>query len=225
MRKEAEKLKKNKKEPKMFKKSSLATVLDGLDIGLFGRMVAKASSMNVEAAVSFSHAFSTHEVIQDMDFFTALDDCEIGAKSSHIGITEFTSATYYRYVSLNVEQLKETLGIESEEDLRYAVSSFIKALYLAIPGARQATMSASCLWDYAQILVRKGQRMQCSFDKPVKAGRESGYLAPSIQALEERLAVQEKQAGSLYGLKKRVIFSDETSIDEVIDQVMEAIAK
>lgn len=67
--------------------------------------------------------------------------------------------------------------------------------------------------------------MQCSFDEPVKAERGSGYLSPSIKALGERLAIQEKQAGSLYGLKKRVIFSDDTSIDEVIDQVMEAIPK
>ena len=181
--------------------------------------------MNVEAAASFSHAFSTHAVTQDLDFFTALDDCETEPGSAHMGTTEFTSATYYRYVSLNVEQLKETLGIESEEDLRYAVSSFIKALYLAVPSARQTTMSASCLWDYAQVLVRNGQRMQVSFEKPVVNGRDSGYLSPSIRALEERLAVQEKQAGSLYGLKERVVFSDETSIDEVIDRVMEAIAK
>ena len=67
--------------------------------------------------------------------------------------------------------------------------------------------------------------MQVSFEKPVVNGRDSGYLSPSIRALEERLAVQEKQAGSLYGLKERVVFSDETSIDEVIDRVMEAIAK
>lgn len=213
------------KEVKSYIKKTLATVQDGLDIGLFGRMVAKAPTMNVEAAACFSHAFSTHAVTQDLDFFTALDDCETEPGSAHMGTTEFTSATYYRYISLNVEQLKATLGIESEEDLRYAVSSFIKALYLAVPGARQATMSASCLWEYAQILVRDGQRMQCSFDKPVVSGRESGYLTPSIKALEERLAVQEKQAGSLYGLEKRVVFSDDTSIDEVIDQVMEAIAK
>ena len=213
------------KEVKSFIKKTLATVQDGLDIGLFGRMVAKAPTMNVEAAASFSHAFSTHAVTQDLDFFTALDDCETEPGSAHMGTTEFTSATYYRYISLNVEQLKDTLGIESEEDLRYAVSSFIKALYLAVPGARQATMSASCLWDYAQVLVRNGQRMQVSFEKPVVNGRDRGYLSPSIRALEERLAVQEKQAGSLYGLKERVVFSDETSIDEVIDQVMEAIAK
>lgn len=213
------------KEVKSYIKKTLATVQDGLDIGLFGRMVAKAPTMNVEAAASFSHAFSTHAVTQDLDFFTALDDCETEPGSAHMGTTEFTSATYYRYVSLNVEQLKETLGIESEEDLRYAVSSFIKALYLAVPSARQTTMSASCLWDYAQVLVRNGQRMQVSFEKPVVNGRDSGYLSPSIRALEERLAVQQKQAGSLYGLKERVVFSDETSIDEVIDRVMEAIAK
>lgn len=215
--------KKAEKETQKHIKKTLATVQDGLDIALFGRMVAKAATMNIEAAASFSHAFSTHAVTQDMDFFTALDDLEAEVKSSHMGITEFNSATYYRYISLDVDQLKNTLSIESDEDLTYAVSSFVKALYLAVPSARQATMSASCLWDYAQILIRNGQRMQCSFDKPVSCKRDSGYLEPSIAELDRRLECQEKQAGTLYGLKKRIKFTESSSIDDLIADIMEAV--
>lgn len=52
---------------KVIKKGKIQ-VLNGLDIALFGRMVAKAPSMNVEAAASFSHAISTHAVAPEMDF-------------------------------------------------------------------------------------------------------------------------------------------------------------
>jgi CRISPR system Cascade subunit CasC len=41
---------------------------DGLDIALFGRMVAQAASLNVEAAASFSHAISTHKVTNEVEF-------------------------------------------------------------------------------------------------------------------------------------------------------------
>jgi len=42
-------------------KKALNPAVDALDIALFGRMVAKATDMNVEAAASFSHAISTHK--------------------------------------------------------------------------------------------------------------------------------------------------------------------
>ncbi len=38
------------------------------DIALFGRMVAKAADMNVEAAASFAHAISTHKVSNEVEF-------------------------------------------------------------------------------------------------------------------------------------------------------------
>ncbi|MGL5249976.1 MAG: type I-E CRISPR-associated protein Cas7/Cse4/CasC, partial [Enterovibrio sp.] len=55
-------------------KKVLHPAVDALDIALFGRMVAKAAEMNVEAAASFSHAISTHKVANEVEFFTALDD-------------------------------------------------------------------------------------------------------------------------------------------------------
>ena len=199
--------------------------LNGLDIALFGRMVAKAPVMNVEAAASFSHAFSTHSVNNELDFFTALDDVKDEQGSAHMGSSEFTSATYYRYISLDVQQLCDTLGIDSDADLQHAIESFVKALYLAVPTARQATMSASNLWDFARIYVRNGQRMQCTFERPVKAAREGGYLEESIKVLKNELDHKEAISGSLFGKIASFEFGETNSlsIDELIQSISKAV--
>ena len=85
--------------------------IDALDIALFGRMVAQAATMNVEAASSFAHAISTHKVTNEVEFFTALDDKSEEPGSAHMGSLEFNSATYYRYVSLNtLDSFRKTIS-------------------------------------------------------------------------------------------------------------------
>lgn len=176
-------------------KKAINPAVDALDIALFGRMVAKAADMNIEAAASFAHAISTHKVSNEVEFFTALDDLQDEPGSAHMGSLEFNSATYYRYVSLDLGQLAQTLG---SEDLKPAVEAFTKALYVAVPDARQTTMSGAGGWDFARVLVRNGQRLQLSFDEPVKA-RGEGYAKPSIERLKTELDKKEKLAGSLFG--------------------------
>src|SRR5690606_6361894 len=66
-------------------KKALNPATDALDIALFGRMVAKAADMNVEAAASFAHAISTHKVSNEVEFFTALDDLQDEPGSAHMG--------------------------------------------------------------------------------------------------------------------------------------------
>lgn len=185
------------------KEKSLATVakkatnkaLDALDIALFGRMVAKAADLNVEAAASFSHAISTHKVSNEVEFFTAIDDLQDEPGSAHMGSLEFNSATYYRYISLDLGQLSETLD---EQELKQAISVFTKALYIAVPNARQTTQSGASPWEFAKVLVRKGQRLQAPFETPVKA-QQGGYLNPSIEHLKDYLIKKEKLSGSLFG--------------------------
>ncbi|MBY0241901.1 MAG: type I-E CRISPR-associated protein Cas7/Cse4/CasC [Burkholderiaceae bacterium] len=176
-------------------KKALMPAVDALDIALFGRMVAKATDMNVEAAASFAHAISTHKVSNEVEFFTALDDLQEEPGSSHMGTLEYNSATYYRYVSLNVGQLSQTLG---SGELKDAIAAFTKALFVAVPSARQTTQSGASPWEFAKILVRRGQRLQVPFEAPVKA-REGSFLAPSIAALKEYLEKKEKLSGSLFG--------------------------
>lgn len=194
--------------------------MNALDIALFGRMIAKATNMNVEAACLFSHAISTHKVSTEIDFFTALDELQSEQGSAHIGISEFSSATYYRYICLDIGQLKQTMG-DDEEQIKIAVSSFIKALFLAVPSAKQNTMAAMCPWSYAKILVRDGQAVQIPFETPVQKDVKGGYLSNSIKELENGIAQLENNFGSLF--KKVAEFTYDQNKDNTVDSIIKGI--
>ncbi len=206
---------KDKELAKIAKKTFNPSV-DALDIALFGRMVAKAASMNIEAAASFSHAISTHKVDNEIDFFTALDDLAEEPGSAHMGSIEFNSATYYRYVSLDLGQLAQTMDVTA---IKTAIAAFTQALYLAVPGARQNTQSGASAWGYARVFVRKGQRLQVPFEQPVKEKGE-GYLKPSIAALKEYLDKKEKLSGSLFGKIASYDLGEEGDEDATIDTLV-----
>jgi len=175
--------------------------------------------MNVEAAASFAHAISTHRVSNEVEFFTAVADAvgevqpEPGA--AHMGSLEFNSATYYRYVSLDLGQLAQTIG---EGNLKKAIAAFTQALYTAVPSARQATMSGAATWDFARVYVRKGQRLQASFEKPIQPGRDGGYVESSIEELKSQLDKKEKLSGSLFGKHASYEWGEDEnfSIDDLI---------
>lgn len=188
--------------------------IDAVDIALFGRMVAQAADMNVEAAASFSHAISTHKVSNEVEFFTAVDDDKTVIGSAHMGSLEFNSATYYRYVSLDLGQLCQTLA---GQNLPEAVEQFTKALFVAVPTARQTTQSGASPWEFAKILVRKGQRLQIPFETAIKA-KDGGFIQPSMDAMTGYLAKQEKLHGSLFGKQAEYTYGqdDSFSIDDLI---------
>ncbi len=197
--------------------------IDALDIALFGRMVAQAPFLNVEAAASFAHAISTHKVSNEVEFFTALDDCQKEQGSAHMGSLEFNSATYYRYVSLDLGQYWKNLA---GQEIELALERFMKALYLAIPSARQTTQSGACPWEYARVLVRRGQRVQASFETAVKS-ENGGFLEPSKIYLRAWLDKQERLNGSLFGIIGNFDYGEDPqfSIDELIKGVKEAVKK
>ena len=185
----------------------------------------KEIDMNIEAATSFNHAISTHAVSTDIDYFTALDDLpttDLG--SAHIGTTEFNSATYYRYVCLDLGVLAKNLCIEDihadKDTINKAIETFVKALLIAVPSARQNTMSAYSTWDYAKVLVRNGQALQLSFEKPVRS-KGNGYLEPSIDELKAQIETKQKLLGSLYSckLEKEWGLNDNYSIDDLISDI------
>lgn len=203
-------------------KKALNPAVDALDIALFGRMVAKAAEMNVEAAASFSHAISTHKVSNEVEFFTALDDKQDEPGSAHMGSLEFNSATYYRYISLDLGQLAQTLG--DEADLKSAIAAFTKALFVAVPSARQTTQSGASPWEFARVLVRKGQRLQVPFETAVKT-EQGGYLQPSITTLKAYLDKKEKMTGSLFGKLAAYDWGEDEnySVDQLITDLQSQI--
>ena len=194
--------------------------LDGLDIALFGRMIAQSPDLDIQGAASFSHAISTHKSSSEIDFFTAVDDIlnneHMGA--AHMGSLEYNSATYYRYISLDLAQLNKSLN---ELHLEEAISAFVRALYIAVPSARQNSMSAAGSWDYANVLVRNGQRLQLSFDKPVRSNGD-GYVEPSIQSLKNDLKIKENMSGTLFN-KLLQIELPTNNIDDLVKKLQEFV--
>lgn len=82
------------------------------DIALFGRMMAEHPGANIDAACQVAHAISTNKVSMEMDFYTAVDDLspeeETGA--GMMGFTGFNSSCFYRYATIDLEQLKYNLS-------------------------------------------------------------------------------------------------------------------
>ena len=172
-----------------------AGISDAADIAMFGRMVANDASLNVEGASMFSHALSTHATSNEIDFYSAVDDVkhqrgegddEVSedAGAGMIGTLEYNSATYYRYVAINLDLLFDAkhLGPISEQEKRKSLlSAFIRAVLTAVPGARQNSMNGATLpIEVLGIRKEKGQPLQLinAFEKPIKASN-NGYAVNS----------------------------------------------
>ena len=76
------------KEDELNIKQLLGEQAQGVDIALFGRMLASNPEFNVEAACQVAHALGVSAVAVEEDFFTAVDDLnrkEEDAGSAHMG--------------------------------------------------------------------------------------------------------------------------------------------
>lgn len=168
------------------KKIYKAALTEGpsIDIALFGRMVASDPSLNYDAAAQVAHSISTHEVRNEYDYFTAVDDVpeEDNAGAGHLGTGEFHSATLYRYATVNICELKKNL----KEDTAQAVLGFIKAFLLSMPTGKQNSYANRTVPDFAYITLRTDQPVNLAgaFERPVYT-RQEGYMEKSVQALKE----------------------------------------
>jgi CRISPR system Cascade subunit CasC len=170
------------KDAKVYK-AALAD-FPSIDIALFGRMVASDPSLNFDAAAQIAHSISTHEVRNEYDYFTAVDDmsAEDNAGAGHLGTVEFHSATLYRYATVNVRELEKHL----KSDTSQALKGFVKAFLLSMPTGKQNTFANRTVPDFAYITFRTDQPVNLAgaFERPIYT-RQEGYIEKSVQALKE----------------------------------------
>lgn len=85
----------NKKAAKEIFDIKKNPLLNAVDVAMFGRMVADAPDLNVDASVQVAHAIGIGKMEPEFDYFTALDDRspEDNAGAAMIETTEFTSST------------------------------------------------------------------------------------------------------------------------------------
>lgn len=157
------------------------TKTPSIDQALFGRMVASDPSMNYDATCQVSHAISTHGVVTEFDYFTAVDDVKEDSGAGHIGVTEFNSSTLYRYANINVTQLSKDLGVDALK----AIDAFVEAFVLTMPSGKSNSFANRTVPDAVYIALRSDQPVNLSpaFERPIVS--DKGYAEKSAQKLTD----------------------------------------
>ena len=172
-----------------------------VDIALFGRMVADDTDLNVDAACQVAHAISTHAAENEYDFFTAVDDEksrseeEEDAGAGMMGTVEFSSATMYRYATVNLDMLVKNLG-DGEAALR-ALEVFIKGFCLSMPTGKQNTFANRTVPETVVVSVREDQPVSLvgAFEKPIPQDADHGYVDRSVESLVRYSSTIEENYG------------------------------
>lgn len=164
------------------------------DVALFGRMLAEATNLNVDAAAQVAHAISTHRLSQEMDYWTAVDDLKDAsagedAGAAMLGTAEFNASVFYRYACVSLPILVNNLG--DEEMARKTVEAFLLASYDAIPSGKLNGHAHFNPPLFALAVVRRrGMPLNLcnAFQEPVRPEEGRDLSTVSAQRLLDHLA-------------------------------------
>lgn len=141
-----------------------------VDVALFGRMIADNKDFNVDAACQVAHAISTHAVVNEYDYYTAVDDLKPQDESGAdmIGTVDFNAACYYRYANLHLDQLARNLNGDTDL-LSRATQAWLNAFIDAVPSGKQNSMAALTPPETLLVVVRErgAWNLANAFLKPV----------------------------------------------------------
>ncbi len=164
-----------------------ASVPRSVDIALFGRMTTSAAFEDIQAAAQVAHAISTNALIQEFDYYTAIDDLkpdnELGADM--IGDVEFNSSTYYKYLNVHLEGLIKNLG-DDVETARQTVLALAEAIATAHPTGKQNSFAAFNVPDLVLVeITQKNLPVSYAnaFIKPVCARGDKSIMDVSVEKL------------------------------------------
>ncbi|CAM3184199.1 CRISPR-associated protein, Cse4 family [Lactobacillus bombicola] len=205
---------------------------NSLDLALFGRMVADNPELNVDASAQVAHVISTHEIVPEYDYFTALDDLQADDTNgaAMLGTIEYDSATLYRYANINVKDLIKNLD---QKDALESIAAFIKAFILAMPTGKQNTFANKTLPNYIMLTLRTDTpvNLVSAFEEPVTT--QNGYVKKSIEKLQNAYKSANQLVDeplfnitlSQVDLAKDKEFNQVGKLTELIEQITTALTK
>lgn len=170
----------------------------GFEGALFGRFVTSDVLARTDAPVHVAHAFTTHALDTEVDFFTVVDDLaddeETGA--AHANDMELGAGIFYGYVAVDVPLLVSNLtGCERSDwrrqdnkDARELLTLLIHAIAQVTPGAK---LGATAPHARAECVVLESGAAQPrslanAFLRPVRLGQDNAH--PMIQSVEAMAA-------------------------------------
>lgn len=206
-------------------------------VAAFGRMLANEAGSTVTGAVQMAHGVSTHEVVIQTDFFTAVDDLQTDAGeergAGHMGDNRYTSATFYRYGPLNVGELLRDLDPETA---RQVVAEYLRALVTAILPAKGSGTAPYTVPHLVYVALRSDRPVSLvgAFETPVPA-TAAGYLPASLKALDEHAAAHHRFLGrgnvladfhtGLSTQKFPALGERTEGLDDLITRLLDALVK
>jgi CRISPR system Cascade subunit CasC len=184
------------REPEESELKLLRATASGVDIALFGRMLASTPAFNVEAACQVAHALGVSAVTVEEDFFTAVDDLnrkEEDAGSAHMGEQGFASALFYSYICISRDLLLENLNGD-EALVARTLKALTETALTVSPTGKQNSFASRAYASYA--LVEKGSQqpraLSVAFFNPV---RGEDQQAQAIQRLQQQRQKFERAYG------------------------------
>jgi len=164
------------------------------DIALSGRMTefdakgpfSNLESFRVEAALSAAHAISTHQTVNEVDYFTAVDDRASGAAAAFLEEAMFNSSCFYKHFVIDWDQLLENLS-GNVALATTTVKCFLEAAARANPSGKQHSFAAFNPPDGVLVEVKTKSTTPISyanaFADPVPEKSERGLIGESIARL------------------------------------------
>ncbi|WP_298504434.1 type I-E CRISPR-associated protein Cas7/Cse4/CasC [uncultured Sphaerochaeta sp.] len=158
------------------------------DMALFGRMLAKDPSYNIEASVQVAHAFSVQKIVVEDDFFTAVDDLNEGIEdqgAGHMGDTEFASGVFYTYINIDRELLLDNLRGCAEQApsvWKNSIEGLVECIAKVAPTGKQNSFGSRAYAHYilAELGDQQPRTLSLAFIKDVGGD----IVQESIQKLE-----------------------------------------
>jgi len=158
-----------------------------LEPGSEGKDVWKGLNTTVEAALQVAHAISTHEARPEVDYFVAADDIPgEDAGAAHVNETMYASACFYKYFSIDWDDLIKNLK-NNKELAAHTVGAFIRGAALVNPTGKQNSFAAHNLPDGMLVEIRKAPISYANaFAGPVSLS-QSDLISQSIAQLGQYL--------------------------------------
>jgi CRISPR system Cascade subunit CasC len=181
----------------------------GFEGALFGRFVTSDMLARVDAPVHVAHAFTTHALDTEVDYFTVVDDLarddETGA--AHANDMELGAGIFYGYCVVDVPLLVSNLtGCDASDWTQQALDGTAALLDLLIHAIAEVTpgakLGATAPYSRAQCVILEvghGQprTLANAFLKPVQLGRSTqDPLGSSVEALARQLDAFDQMYGS-----------------------------
>ena len=162
------------------------------DIALFGRMLADNPVYNIEAAAQVAHAFTTHRVSVEDDYYTAVDDLKAANREADrgagfIGVQEYGAGIFYLYLCLDASQLVRNLPGDKALAATTA-EALVDAACTVSPKGKQNSFAsrAYATFALAEMGSRTPRSLAAAFLRPVGGAGdpENDYGTASVERLK-----------------------------------------